>query len=96
MKAFKKTSKIIAMASIASLLTISAALAQQVFVQGAVLPAESGYKLFTSSGQSYKLEGHEQELSALSPRPAQITGDLVEGPSGKTIKVETLKDASNY
>lgn len=94
MKQFKKTSKIIAIASAACLMSITAAMAQEVFVEGAVLPVKSGYALFTDSGASYKLEGLEQDLSRLSPRRVQVTGDLEGGSAGKTIKVKTVKDAT--
>ncbi len=94
MKAFKKTSKIIAMASVASLLTISAALAQEVYVEGWVMPTKGGFELMTDSGPDYKLEGKYQELSQLAPRHVRIIGDMEESGSGQSIKIETVEDAS--
>lgn len=92
MKMFKTASKIIAIASMASLMTITAAMAQEVFVEGTVLPAKGGFELLTDSGPNYRLEG--RDLSALVGKPVQITGNLEENAAGRTIKVEIAKDAS--
>lgn len=92
MKMFKTASKIIAIASVTSLMAITTAMAQEVFVEGTVLPATGGFELLTDSGPNYKLQG--RDLSALVGRPVQVTGNLEDNAAGGTIQVEIVKDAS--
>ena len=93
MKALKLVSKIIAVASTVGMLTTTAAMAQEVYVEGSLFPIKGGFELITDSGQQYNLEGRAQDIALLAPRKVQVIGDLEVGPSGRTIKVKTVENA---